>query len=194
MARSMTKKTMAKEVSEVKQTEQSIEETEHVEEIKEVKKEKKVFEQSEGVMCHSATQGGLFIEGPKTGMIYRFIDYGDECEIEYRDLVALVRSKSSYVYHPYMIIDDEDFIAEFPQIVKFYNDQYSMKDLRAILNLDVYAMTETIKKLPSTAIESLKIIAATQISNGNIDSISKVRALNEIFGTELEIADNLASL
>lgn len=193
MPKTMTRKTETKNISELS-SESKVESKEITNESKETKKQKKVFDQSEGVMCHSVTQGGLFVEGPKTSMIYRFIDYGDECEIEYRDLTALVRSKSSYVYHPYFIIDDEDFIAEFPQIVKFYDEQYSIKDLKAILKEDVYTMTEAIKKLPATAVENLKTIAATQISNGYIDSIAKVRTLNEIFGTELEIADNLASL
>ena len=193
MPKTMSRKTETKNISELS-SESKVESKEITTETKETKKQKKVFDQSEGVMCHSVTQGGLFVEGPKTSMIYRFIDYGDECEIEYRDLTALVRSKSSYVYHPYFIIDDEDFIAEFPQIVKFYDEQYSIKDLKAILKEDVYTMTESIKKLPATAVENLKTIAATQISNGYIDSIAKVRALNEIFGTELEIADNLASL
>lgn len=164
---------------------------EEIAEEVEVKKEKKIFEQSEGVMCRSVTIGGLFVEGPKTGMIYRFIDYGDEYEVEYRDLVALVRSKSPYVYHPYFIIDDEDFIAEFPQIEKFYEDQYSVKDLKALLKKDVNEIASEIKKLPSGAVESLRTIATTQVANGEIDSISKIKALNELLGIELELSDNL---
>lgn len=192
MAKSMTRKPeVSKETISVEsKTEQTIGKTEQPV----AKKEKKVFEQSEGVMCHSITQGGLFVEGPKTGMIYRFTDYGDEYEIEYRDLVSLVRSKSSYVYHPYFVIDDEDFIAEFPQITKFYTEQYTVKDLKSILNEDVYTMEAKIQSLPIGAIESLKTIASTMITKGQIDSISKVRKLNELFGTELEISDNLANL
>lgn len=156
-------------------------------------KEKKVFQQSDGIQCHSVVQGGLFYEGSKTGMLYSFSDYGDVTEIEYRDLVAAVRTKSEYVYNPYFIIDDEDFIAEFPAISKFYEDQVSIKDLKAILDKDTSDMVSAIKMLPKTAIESLKKIAATQVANGHLDSVRKIKALDELFGTDLNLLGELFS-
>ncbi len=156
-------------------------------------KEKKVFQQSDGIQCHSVVQGGLFYEGSKTGMLYSFSDYGDVTEIEYRDLVAAVRTKSEYIYNPYFIIDDEDFIAEFPAISKFYEDQVSIKDLKAILDKDTSDMVSAIKMLPKTAIESLKKIAATQVANGHLDSVRKIKALDELFGTDLNLLGELFS-
>ena len=155
--------------------------------------EKKEFGQSDGVQCHSVIQGGLYFEGPKTGMLYSFSDYGDITDIEYRDLVAAVRTKSEYVYNPYFIIDDEDFIAEFPAIKKFYEDQISIKDLKAILDKDVSDMVAEIKRLPKTAIEALKKIAATQVANGRLDSVRKIKALDELFGTDLNLIGELFS-
>ena len=131
MAKAMQRKTVSEEVQledEVKATEKKV-------------VEKKEFAQSDGVQCHSVVQGGLFYEGTKTGMLYSFSDYGDVTEIEYRDLVAAVRTKSEYVYNPYFIIDDEDFLAEFPAVEKFYEDQISIKDLKNILDMPISDMT-----------------------------------------------------
>ena len=61
------------------------------------KKEKKKFQQSDLIMCRSVTTGGLFLEGSKTKQLYQWNDYGDESEVEYRDLVAEVRLKSNFV-------------------------------------------------------------------------------------------------
>lgn len=157
------------------------------------KAQKKEFAQSDGIKCHSVVQGGLYYEGSKTGMLYSFSDYGDVTEIEYRDLVAAVRTKSEYVYNPYFIIDDEDFLAEFPAVEKFYNDQISIKDLKAILDLDIPKMTDAIQSLPKAAVESLKKIASTQIANGRLDSVKKIRALDELFGTDLNLLGELFS-
>lgn len=165
--------------------------TEKVEPIEE--KAKKIFQQNDGILCRSVVQGGLFYEGSKTGMLYSFLDYGDVTEIEYRDLVAAVRTKSEYVYNPYFIIDDEDFIAEFPAIKKFYEDQVSIKDLKGILDLDTPKMVDAINALPKTAIESLKKIASTQVANGRLDSVKKIKALDEIFGTDLNLIGELFS-
>jgi hypothetical protein len=167
--------------------------TEEVQPKDEKVRAKKEFAQSDGVQCHSVVQGGLFYEGTKTGMLYSFSDYGDVTEIEYRDLVAAVRTKSEYVYNPYFIIDDEDFLAEFPAVEKFYEDQISIKDLKNILDMPISDMTNAINKLPKTAVENLKKIASTQVANGHLDSVRKIKALDDLFGTDLNLIGELFS-
>lgn len=152
---------------------------------------KKSFSANDEILCRSVTQGVLFMDGDKTGMSYRWNDYGDETEVEYRDLVAAVRSKSRYIFNPYFIVEDQDFIDEFPLLAKFYKEQYSIKELRNILDEPNHKMIEIIKTLPNTAVESLKNIAAKQVANGAIDSVSKIKALDEIFGTELSLINQI---
>lgn len=156
-----------------------------VEEVDTKKKTKKVFDQAEGVMCRSVMHGELFFQGGKTGMLYQFFDYGDESEIEYRDLAAAVRSKSRFVFDPCFIVEDEDFLEEFPNLQKFYEDQYSVKDLKGILKLDKEDMVATIQSLPRGAMENMKTIVVNQMRNGSLYDIHKIRALDGIFGTEL---------
>lgn len=166
------------------------EESGFVTEEKPVKK-KKQFDPSDGITCRSITQGGLFMDGLKTQIPYRWSDYGDEVEVEYRDLTAAVKGKSPFVFHPYFIVTDDDFIAEFPQLSQFYKEAYTMKDLRDILSLPVHEMLEKMKILPKGALESLKNIASTQIANGKLDSVRKIKALDDFFGTDLNLLQSL---
>ena len=142
-------------------------------------------------MCRSIVTGGLFLEGSKTKMPYKWNNYGDETEVEYRDLVALVREQSGYIYKPFFIIEDEDFIEEFPQLKKFYSENYSIKELSAILELPVDEMIKTISTLPKGAVDSLNKSAATQVSLGQIDSVRKIRALDDYFGTDLNLISEI---
>ena len=160
----------------------------------EVKKEpvKKTFGQYDYIMCRSVTNGPLWYEGPKSHNVYNWVDYGDENEVEYRDLAASVRGRSSFVYNPWFIVEDEDFIAEFPQLQKFYNEQYTVDDLKGVLNLNIADMVATIKTLPKNAVNTLKTIASTEISEGRIDSVRKIKALDEVFDTELHLLSSLA--
>ena len=139
------------------------------------------------------TQGGLYVEGAKTKQQYAFSDYGDETEIEYRDLVGLVQAKSDYLYHPYFIVDDDDFIVEFPQLEKFYTDAYGVQDLVAVLDLPIDQMLEKLNKLPSGAKENLKVLASSQVADGRLDSVRKIKALNEFFGIDLNMIAELNS-
>lgn len=152
---------------------------------------KKKFEQTDFIMCRSVTTGGLFMEGSKTKQLYQWNDYGDESEVEYRDLVAEVRLKSDFVFAPRFIVEDDDFIEEFPQLKQFYSQFFSVKDLREILDLPVSQMAKKITELPKGAKESLRSIAASMVSSGAIDSVSKIKKLDEIFDTDMEFLSSL---
>ena len=153
----------------------------------EPKVEKRVFKESEGIPCRSITQGGLYMEGAKTKMRYEWSDYGDITYVEYADLASATRVRSSYVFGPLFMIDDDDFIEEFPQLKKFYTENYSVSDLEVILSYPVDRMVEEIQALPKSAIESIKVLAASSINDGSLDSVSKIKALDELFGTKLSL-------
>ena len=88
---------------------------------------------------------------------------------------------------------DKDFINEYPTLKKFYDEHFSTKNIKDILELPEYQMVEEIKKLPKGAVESLKSIAVNQIVNGEIDSIRRIKALDEAFGTDLSLLNELIS-
>ena len=161
--------------------------------VAEIKKDSRhKFEQTDGVSCRSVVQGGLFMEGLKTKMDYSWTDYGDVTEVEYRDLVAAVRSKSRFVFNPWFIIEDEDFLNEYPQVKQFYDSSYTVKDLIKILDMPAEKMIEEIKKLPKGAVDTIKSLAAKQVSNGTLDSVSRIKALDEYFGTDLNLLASIS--
>lgn len=152
------------------------------------------FDKEDLISCRSITVGKLYLDGIKSGNPYMWADYGDTEDVEYQDLATMVRSKNNgYIYGPLFVIEDDDFIKEFPVLEKFYNDQYSVKELEGILDLSVRDMIATIKDLPKGAKESLKNIASTKIVNGELDSVKKIRALDDLFGTELNLLSSIFS-
>lgn len=192
MARSMTKtpaktKTPAASKEEVVGVVDSGEKIEEKIEKKETPKAKRVFKETDGILCRSVTSGGLYMVGKKTGMVYEWNAYGHEYEVEYRDLVIAVRTKSDFVFGPMFIIEDEDFIEEFPIVKKFYDDSYQVKDLERILRLPTEEMRESIQTLPPGAKKNIQNLAATAVRNKTIDSLEKIRALDEIFGINLQL-------
>lgn len=157
-----------------------------------VKKKPRKYEATDGIPCRSITSGGLYMEGIKSHILYEWADDGDVTEVEYQDLVAAIRSNVSYIHKPYFIIEDEDVISQFPQINKIYESMYSIKDLRDVLtDLSPRDMKATILTLPEGAKESIKHIASQMISNGSLDSVQKIKFLDEIFDTRLMLMTEL---
>ena len=146
---------------------------------------KKTFKDKDGVKCVSITAGELFMPGIKTQILYSWVDAGDVAYVEYADLVAEVRTKGMYAFRPRFVVDDEDFIAEFPELDTLYASLYSKKDLSRILKLEPAQMRKVISDLPDGAKESIKSMAVSAIERGELDSINRIKVIDEIFGTEM---------
>ena len=159
---------------------------------KEVKKEKRKYEQSEGILCKSITSGGLYMPGLKSNILYTWIDSGDQIEVEYQDLLAAIRSNNSYVMRPFFVIEDEEFVSQFPQLKKLYYKLYSVGELKDVItDLSPADMKATILSLPQGAQDSIKHIASKMVSDGTLDSVRKIKILDEIFDTEMSVMTGL---
>jgi len=157
-----------------------------------VEKAPRKYDADEGIPCRSIVSGGLYMSGIKSRIMYEWADNGDITEVEYQDLVAAIRSNVNYITKPYFIIEDDEFIAQHPQLDKIYSSMYSIKDLRDVLtDLSPNSMKNTILALPDGAKESIKNLASQMISNGTLDSVQKIKILDEIFETRLMLMTEL---
>ena len=155
-----------------------------VNEVTEVPTVKK-YDKEDVIPCKSITNGKLLVTGEKSGLLYRWANYGDVEEIEYQDLIYMIRSKSRSVFKPRFIIQDKDFVEQHRELKELYNSLYSIKDLKDILNLPIPQMISAIKELPEGVFESLKGVVASMITSGQFDSVKKIKVLDEIFDTKL---------
>lgn len=194
MANTIKKTTAKTEAVEAKTNEEVIESVEIVEEkpvaTKKIEKEKKVFTDSDYILCRSVWSGGLNVTS-QSGNLYKFKDYGSDCEINYRDLVTMIRRGSEHIFKPRFIIMDDDFLVDFPTVKRVYGEMYTREDLLKILDLPVSRMKSEIAKLPEDTKNSMCALATTQIVSGRLDSISKVRALTELFNLDFNLLSDL---
>lgn len=148
--------------------------------------EERIFNPEDTIPCRSIVSGGLYIEGSRSHILYSWADCGDVEDVEYRDLIYLVRTRANAnIYSPRIIIEDEDFINQNKSVKDFYDSMYDTSDLNQILLLPISQMKAEIANLPIGAKESIKGIAATMIDSHVLDSIQRIKALDEIFGTNM---------
>lgn len=151
----------------------------------EVTKEKRKFEPEELVSCVSVTPGELFMVGYKSHNLYTWADSDDVIGVEFRDLDYAVKARKATVTEPYIVVDDEDFLALHPFLRDIYAGIYSINELKSILSLSPSQMERTIKALPEWAINSFKTVVSSMVDDGSLDSIKKIKILDDIFGTEM---------
>lgn len=152
------------------------------------------FDDKDLIPCKSVTSGGLSFIG-NSGQKYRWAEYGTVEYVAYGDLrrEAQVANPTNYLFYPRFVVIDPSFVEEFPKLEEFYNQFYADNgDFAEILELPKDAMITEIEKLPKGCKEALKGIVATRIDEGTLDSVAKIKMLDEVFGTNmlLMIANN----
>lgn len=155
------------------------------------KKKVKKFEQDDLILCQSVCGGQTFVKGIKTGTIYTFEALGAEEYIEYKDLVAFVRSKDSFLFKPFIMVMDEDFLNEQTKLKDFYDSMYTPEDFEEFFTLTPAQMKEALDNMPVGVKETIKNMAAGKISNGTFDSVARIKALDDYFGTKLMLLTEL---
>lgn len=158
--------------------------------VKEVKKERKVTSIDANAMipCKSVTAGELLLPGKKSGILYRWANYGDVTEVEYQDLLALKSTKSRYIYEPWFIIDDEEVlgVSMWNDLNKVYESFYDIEDnIESIFDISNDEFESRIESMPKGMQKTIASIARTKIDDGSFDSLAKVKAMDRVFGTDL---------
>ena len=148
----------------------------------------KKFEQNELIECRSLVQGTLFMPGKQSDILYRWDGYGDVREVEYSDLYSLKSSRSPYIYDPCFQIENDELLEDprWKDVKDLYDNLYDASDINQFLALSPAQFKKALSEVPKGLKTAIKIEVATRLDNGTFDSIQKVRAVDEICGTELE--------
>lgn len=181
----VAKKTTTAKVSMAKETvDEPVVETK----APEVKKPKK-FEKDELIPCRSVTPGMLLYNGQKSGIPYTWTSSGDVAYLEYQDLLAGMVMRSDYIYDPLFVIEDEEVLEDpkWIEVKKLYESMEDAFDVNEILSLPLNLFRKTLTDAPKGVRNAVKSAVATQIAKGTFDSFQKVKIIDEVCGTDLQI-------
>lgn len=148
----------------------------------------KSFAPEDEIECVSVTAGELIMTGKKTGRIYDWANYGDTAYVEYQDLKAEAHNaKSRLIFDPLFMIEDEDVLAlpEFAKVAESYKDAISVDEIDNLFNLSQQQFATQLRKLPTGIKNTIKSIARDKMEDGTLDSINKIKLIDEILGTDL---------
>ena len=139
------------------------------------------------IPCRSITYGELLMTGTKSKLMYVWANYNDVTEVEFQDLQALKSTRSSYLFRPRFVIEDEELVEEWG---KDFKDMYSKivsVDVEEMFNLPLGKFKTALKNAPKGVQQAVKNIAGEKIMNGSLDSLAKIKAIDEILNTDLKL-------
>lgn len=165
----------------------------HTEEIVETEVKKPVvkvprkYDPDEQIICRSITYGGLLIVGPKSKLLYSWSNYGDTTPVEYQDLQALRSIRSAHLLKPRIVVEDEELIAQWGKDFENLYSKIVDVDVEKILDLPIGKFKTALKNAPKGVQQAVKNIAGEKILDGSLDSLAKIKAIDEILGTDLKL-------
>lgn len=151
--------------------------------VKSVKK----YAPNDMISCRSITYGELLLPGTKSKMLYTWANYGDRTDVEFQDLQALKSTKSTYLFKPRFIIEDEELVEQWQNDLGKIYDDIIATDVEALFKLPTAQLKAKLKKAPTGIQQAVKNIAGEKIMNGTLDSLAKIKAIDEILNTDLKL-------
>lgn len=142
------------------------------------------FEMSDMIPCQSVRNGVLQYIGKKTGDIYEWSDYGDITDVAYGDLLSIKSNKSKFLFAPWLLILDKDAI-EALKLQDLYSQFEDYMDIEGFLELPAEIFRPKLMKAPQGFKDTVARTAALMVRDGSLDSVIKIKIIDEVLGKNL---------
>lgn len=151
----------------------------------------------------SNVAGELIYINHKTGDETHWTEYGDVQTLKAGDIRAMKAKQPKFLTENWIAVEgiedaDDDYdnidvfeILEALGILQYYKDNFYPQNINEVFNWKEEEMRNKIPSMPKTIKDTLIISANELISNGILDSMRKIKTLEEILGCELmSLSDN----
>jgi hypothetical protein len=172
------------------------------EEVKNVTKKRLKFDDNVLISIKSNVFGKLIYINHKTGDKTVWENFGDTQPLSVADLRAMKGTQLSFFKENWITIECiEDADSEFNevepeeiydalQITQYYKDYLCPQDINMVFNWSVNDIKNKVPRMTKSVKESIAIRANELIKEGILDSISKLKALEEVLGCNLASPDD----
>lgn len=165
-----------------------------VEDVKPAKAQKPVktarkFAPDDLVLCRSIFPGTFLFTGAKTKVIYTFEARGDECYVEYQDLLSAMLTKKRALTAPYILIEDEEVLesTHWQEIKKLYDKLNNVGDINKLINLPYVEFKKKFEQLPIGAKKNVMLTVSSLIRDGEFDSMNKIELIDKTCNSNLAV-------
>jgi|GEM_PF-1304920 len=154
------------------------------------------------ISVKSNVAGTLIYINHKTGDETRWSDCGDVQTLKIGDIRAMKAKQTTFLSENWITIvgiedADEGFedvevkeLLDALGIINYYKNNYQFDNINEVFNWSEEEMKSKIPNMSKSLRETLLVNANDLIEQGILDSMKKIRTLEEILGCELAVRDN----
>ena len=128
--------------------------------------------------------GKLFYRSKRTGEEFTWEEFGAEQDLELAELKNARNSSKAFFERNYFLIDDQEVI-EYLNVGQYYKNAIDVEDFEDLFDMDPEDIKKKVKALSSGQKSTVRYRAKQLISEGQIDSLKVIDALESALGVQL---------
>lgn len=136
------------------------------------------------VVVRNGFHGKLVYKSSRTGETFRWSEYGDEQEMELRELKNAKNSNKKFFVNNWFMFD-EAWIIDYLGVRQFYKNAVRIKDYDKIFDKPTDEMCRVLNEMNKSQKRSASYRAVELIKDGSLDSLKKINAIENALGIEL---------
>lgn len=136
------------------------------------------------VTVRNGFNGALIYKSRRTGERFEWYEFGGEQDMELQELKAAKNNYPAFFQNNWFLIDDPEVI-EYLGVTQYYKNALTYKEFDSLFDLPADEVKEKIRLLSNGQKLSVAYRAKQLISEGEIDSIKVINAIEESLGIDL---------
>lgn len=161
-----------------------VENTNEVEAKKDASVIPKEIDPNQYVTVRNGFQGRLIYKSKRTDELYIWESFGQEQEIELRELKAAKNNNKEFFINNWFMFD-EDWIIDYLGVNQFYKYAIDINNFDEVFEMKPDELRERLRKLSKGQKKSVAYRAMILIKEQKIDSLRVIGILEEELGVEL---------
>lgn len=177
---------MSNETTKAKSSRAATRKTEAVVEEKAAPIVAKEVDQNQIIVVRSGFHGRLVYRSPRTTEKFVWGEFGDEQEMELRELRNAKSAKKKYFENNWFMFDEEyEWVIGYLGLTQYYKNALPIDDFDALFKKTPAEIEKAVSKLSKGQKKSVGYRAKQLIADGEIDSNKAIAALEKSLGIEL---------
>lgn len=136
------------------------------------------------VVVKNGFQGVLVYESSRTGEVFVWDNFGDEQEMELRELKNAKSSNKKFFENNWFMFED-DWVIDFLGVRQFYKHAVKIEDFDNLFKKSPTELKKALDEMSNGQKMSVSYRARTLISEGKIDSLKVISTIEDALGIEL---------
>lgn len=146
----------------------------------------KDIDPNQTVIVRNGFQGTLIYKSPRSGEIFKWEAFGDEQEMEIRELRNAKSAKKNFFIHNWFMFNEEDeWVIEYLGLTQYYKNAVKLDEFDELFTKPAAEIEKVVSKLSKGQKKSVAYRARQLVIDGEIDSHKAITALEKSLGIEL---------